>query len=168
MAAVNLEQAALGIAVLSVALNLWVLLRLMRDAPVTLVFAGTESCDCGDATGCRDKPVGVPLYLELPQNVRAVRNSHRCSRLKPVRQADATRVVVGDNQPLASEAASLKRDLANRNCEIAGVDHLDATDPLVPLNDVHGRVPDSQPDRVLADQPHGVEDAERSAQHRNP
>lgn len=168
MAAVNLEHAALGIAVLSVALNLWVLLRLDRDAPVALVFASPESCDCRDAAGCRDKPVGVPLYLELPQNVRAVRNSHRCSRLKPVRQADATHVVVGDNQPLASEAASLKRDLANRNREIAGVDHLDATDPLIPLNDVHGRVPDSQPDRVLADQPHSVEHAERSAQHRNP
>ena len=168
MSPASFQFAALGLALLSVALNVWVLLRINRDTTVTLFFPCAESHNCSHTADGRDQAVGVPLGLKLPEHVRAVRHGHGGSGLKPVGEPGASQVVLSDHELLTSARASLKGDLADRHGNVAGVDRLYSADPLVPLDDVHRRVPDLEPNRVLPDQPDGIKHAERSAQHRNP
>lgn len=163
-----IQHAVLVLALIGVVLNLLILLRVRPGTPITISLPTAQSGEHDDATRRRDHAVGVPLGLQLPEHLSIVRHRHCCSRLQPVRQRDASEMILGEDEALACEPPPFEGDLLNGDSYVASVDGLDAADPLVPLDDVHGRVANPQSDSVLPDEPHGIEHAERGAQNRNP
>lgn len=181
MAPITLEHAALALAVLGMALNAWVLWRIrVRKLDYRVINLGPNEALQFSAflppdlrehlslAGGRSAAPGESAAVDVPKDVGMSSHADDASRLKPVRELGALQEVCNHCGACLRTPAGMEGHFVDGHRQVAGVDHLDRTSPDIGSGNVERHESHLQPHRVLADQPHGVEHAERSAQHRNP
>ena len=180
MAPITLEHAVLAIAGIGVALNAYVVFRIrqlrtrIRAIPLKpgealqaspllpLVLGETAGLACS-----RGAAPSESAAVDVPQDVGMSSHADYCSRLKPVRELGALQEVCNHCGARLGTPTRVEGHFVDRHRQVAGIDYLDRAGPHISSGHVERHESDLQSDRVLADQPHGVEHAERSAQHRN-
>lgn len=181
MAPITLEHAALAIAGIGVALNAYVVLRMRQlrthirviplkpgealQASALLPFDLRENLSLA---GGRSAAPGESAAVDIPKDVGMSSHADDASRLKPVRELGALQEVCNHCGARLRTPARMEGHFIDGHGQIAGVDHFDRASPHVGSGHVERHESNLQSNRVLSDQPHGVEHAERSAQHRNP
>lgn len=181
MAPITLEQAALAIAGVGVALNAYVVLRInqlrtrIRVIPLkpgeALQASALLPLDLGEdasLAGSRSAAPSVVAGFNSPQDLRGCSNADRGPGLEAVGELGALQEICNHCGSRLGAAGEVECHLSNGHRQVAGVDHLNRTRPEIVAGHVDRHESDLQADRVLSDQPDGVEHAERSAQHRNP
>ena len=186
MAPITLEHAALALAVLGMALNAWVLWRIrVRKLEYRVINLGPNEAlqfsaflppDLRNnlhAARCDCAAVGCLVCVHHGNEIRMCGHGDAAPSVQSEGQGHEPQVILHDRIPSARESTSLKCNLCDRHRQMPDVHDLNSHREVVHLTcmrDGHGQhlAADTDPDRVLADQPHGVEHAERSAQHRNP
>lgn len=184
MALITLEHAALAIAAiagLGVALNAYVVLRInqlrsrIRLIPLkpgeALQASALLPLDLGEhasLAGSRCAAPGVMAGFNSPQDLRSCSNADRSPGLEAVGKLGALQEICNHCGSRLGTAGEVECHLSDGHRQVTGVDHLNRTRPEIVARHVDRHESDLQADRVLADQPHGVEHAERSAQHRDP
>lgn len=186
MAPINLEHAALALAVIGMAVNAWVLWRIrVRKIECRVIKLGPNEAlqfsaflppdlrNYLHAARCDCAAVGCLMCIHHGNEIRRRSHGDAAPGVQSDGQGHQTQVILNDRIPRARESPSLKCNLCDRDREMPDVHDLHGHREVVHvtcLRDGNGQHPatNANPDRVLADQPHGVEHAERSAQHRNP
>lgn len=181
MAPITLEHAALAIAGIGVALNAYVVLRInqLRTRVRVIPLKPGEALQASallpldlredlSLASRRSAAPGESATVDVAEDVGMSSNTDDRPRLKPVRELGSLQEVCNHCGARLGTPAGMEGHFVDGHRQVAGVDHLDSASPHVGAGHVKRHESHLQSDRVLADQPHGVEHAERSAQHRNP
>lgn len=174
------EHASLAVALLGVAFNVWVLIRIhllrtrIRVVPLqageTLQASGLLPLDLGVNAHTASGPSAAPgeaADVDVPKDVRIRDNSDASPGLHAVRELRLLDVVTDDRGSLFVRLPVVERDLSDRHRQISRVDDLDAPAPDINAGDIHRNVGRLESHGVLSDQPDSVEHAERGAKHRD-
>lgn len=181
MAPITLEHAALAIAGIGVALNAYVVFRInqlrtrIRVIPLrpgeALQSSSLLPFDLGVDAGLAGRSGAAPSEassVNAGKDFRACSNADSRPGLQSVGKRGSLQEICNHCGARLGSSAKVEGNFGDSHRQIAGVDHLDSSRPDIGARQVDSREANLQPHRVLADQPHGVEHAERSAQHRNP
>ncbi len=181
MAPITLEHAALAIAGVGMALNVYVAFRISRlrtrirviplkpgEALQASAFLPPDLGVYPHTAGSTGTAPGELPAVDTSKDAGIGNHGDAGPGLHPVGKLHLLNVVTEDSGALLIRLSVMERDLGDSHRKVAGIDDLHASAPDVRPGDVHRDVAHLQPHGVLSDQPHGVEHAERSAQHRNP
>jgi|GEM_PF-4884176 len=181
MAPITLEHAALAIAGIGVALNAYVVLRINQlrtrirviplkpgEALQVSAFLPLNLREDLSFASSRSAAPGESAAVDVPKNVGMSSHADDGPRLKPMRELGALQEICNHCGASLGAPAGMEGHFIDRHRQIAGIDHLDRASPNIGSGQVERHESHLQSDRVLADQPHGVEHTARSAQHRNP
>lgn len=181
MAPITLEHAALAIAGVGVALNVYVAFRIsqlrtrIRVIPLKPGEALQASAllpldlreDLSFAGGGGAAPSESPA-VDVREDVGMGSNADHRPGFKSVRKIGALQEICNHCGARLGTPTGVEGNFVDGDRQVAGIDHLDRSRPYVSAGYVDHHGSHFQPNGVLSDQPHGVEHAERSAQHRNP